>query len=382
MPIINIKSLILLIVALLNLSLGILVFFKNRKDKINIYYAFTAWSTAGWAFGLAMFYIEGDLNIAMLWYRLVAYVAAALIGASFLSFSFVFPFVKEKPKTIFKILFFIFTAFILIITAWPKLIISRIVEGPWGKGGELTIFYNFYATFFIMCMIGAFGNFIQKYKSADESQKIQIKYVFAGTLAAAIWGTLCNLFLPWFKIYALMWAGPYFTVVMVGLIAYAVLKHHLMNIKVIATDFSVGIMGAVLLIVPFFMPSDLLRLLTGAIFLLFCIFGYYLIKTTYEQARRKEEAQRTAIQERFSKEEAIWSARQLQRFNETLEQSVKLRTKELEEAKNIAEQKAKEAEKAKEELEKFYRLTVGREIRMSELKGKIKEMEERLKDDS
>ena len=37
------------------------------------------------------------------------------------------------------------------------------------------------------------------------------------------------------------------------------------------------------------------------------------------------------------------------------------------------------AEKIKEELEKFYQLTVGREIKMGELKGKIKEMEERLK---
>lgn len=147
-----------------------------------------------------------------------------------------------------------------------------------------------------------------------------------------------------------------------------------MNIKVIATDFAVGAMGTVLLMLPFFMPNNLTRLLTGAVFLLFCFFGYYLIKATYEQARRKEEAQKTAIQERFSKEEAIWTARQLQRFNETLEQSVKQRTKELEEAKNTAEQKAKEAEQKKDELEKFYRLTVGREIKMGELKGKIKEL--------
>jgi len=112
---------------------------------------------------------------------------------------------------------------------------------------------------------------------------------------------------------------------------------------------------------------------------LFRIFGYYLIKATYEQARRKEEAQKTAIQERFSKEEAIWTARQLQRFNETLEQSVKLRTKELEEAKNTAEQKAREAESKRPELEKLYNVTLGREVKMGELKGKIKELEEKLK---
>jgi len=131
-------------------------------------------------------------------------------------------------------------------------------------------------------------------------------------------------------------------------------------------------------------PEEFSKLLwnTGSVallFFLFRIFGYYLIKATYEQARRKEEAQKTAIQERFSKEEAIWTARQLQRFNETLEQSVKLRTKELEEAKNTAEQKAREAESKRQELEKLYNVTLGREVKMGELKGKIKELEEKLK---
>ncbi|MCD6528528.1 hypothetical protein J7K44_02725, partial [bacterium] len=37
-----------------------------------------------------------------------------------------------------------------------------------------------------------------------------------------------------------------------------------------------------------------------------------------------------------------------------------------------------EIEKRKEELEKFYKLTVGRELRMIELKKKIKELEEKM----
>jgi len=37
-----------------------------------------------------------------------------------------------------------------------------------------------------------------------------------------------------------------------------------------------------------------------------------------------------------------------------------------------------EVNKRKEELESFYRLTVGRELKMIELKSKIKELEEKL----
>jgi len=38
-----------------------------------------------------------------------------------------------------------------------------------------------------------------------------------------------------------------------------------------------------------------------------------------------------------------------------------------------------ELSQRKEELEKFYRLTVGRELKMMELKQKVKELEEKLK---
>jgi hypothetical protein len=49
-----------------------------------------------------------------------------------------------------------------------------------------------------------------------------------------------------------------------------------------------------------------------------------------------------------------------------------LSKEELEQSKKIAEERAAE-------LEKWYKLTIGREVRMAELKEKIKEMEEKTK---
>jgi len=374
---INIKSLILLIVAFLNLSLGLLVFFKNRKDKINFYYAFTALSTAGWAFGLALFYLTKNPTDIIV-YRFV-YIFAALIGTSFLAFSFIFPYPKIKIRGIYKFLFLVLTGFIVITSIWPGALIQRIDARPLEKWIDYNEFLLYIYTFyFTLCMIGAFGNFILKYKNADSEQKAQIKYVFVGTLSAAIWGTIFNLFLPLLKYYRLMWLGPYFTVVMVGLIAYAILKYHLMNIRVILTDFLVGLMGVILLMLPFLMPTNLLKILTAGIFVLFCFFGYYLIKATYREARQKEEAQKRAAHEAAQKEEALWSAKVLKEFNQELERKVKERTQELENARDVAEEKAREAEKNRKELEKFYNLTVGRELKMAELKERVNELEEKI----
>jgi len=59
------------------------------------------------------------------------------------------------------------------------------------------------------------------------------------------------------------------------------------------------------------------------------------------------------------------SKRELEKYSESLEMKVKKRTKELEQ-KN-------------EELARFNRLAVGRELRMVELKKKIEELEGKLK---
>ena len=58
--------------------------------------------------------------------------------------------------------------------------------------------------------------------------------------------------------------------------------------------------------------------------------------------------------------------RELEEFNKTLEERVKERTEDL--------------RKKVDDLEKFTKLTVGRELRMIELKEKLKEMEEKLEE--
>ncbi|MCD5396467.1 MAG: HAMP domain-containing protein [Candidatus Pacebacteria bacterium] len=66
-----------------------------------------------------------------------------------------------------------------------------------------------------------------------------------------------------------------------------------------------------------------------------------------------------------------------------LEIRVKARTKELEELAQFLDEKVKERTKELQErvkeLEKFHKFTVGREIKMVELKNKIKKLEEELK---
>ncbi|MGB4253565.1 MAG: HAMP domain-containing sensor histidine kinase, partial [Minisyncoccales bacterium] len=76
------------------------------------------------------------------------------------------------------------------------------------------------------------------------------------------------------------------------IIAFAILRYHLFDIRIILTELLVGIMGILLLVLPLIVPTNELKILATVLFLLFCIFGYLLIKTTHEQIQKKEELER------------------------------------------------------------------------------------------
>ena len=294
----DIRDLLLFLVGFINLSLGFLVFLKNRKSNINIYYGFTALATAGWAIGLAAFRLSNNPQLALFWAQFY-YVSAALIGTSFLSFSFSFPFDQGKIRFTYRILFYIFTAFVIFVSVWPSAMIQSIEKRLWGNEAILTSFYYIYTTYFIMCMIGAFGNFLQKSRKSDKLQKIQIKYVFIGTLIAAIWGVAFNLIFPLIGNYRLIWLGPYFTLIMVGLIAFAILKHHLMDVKVITTEIFSILVSLVLLANALLSKSLNNFILNFSLFLAISFFSLMLIRSVLKEVKTREEL--AALTEKLQK---------------------------------------------------------------------------------
>jgi len=112
--------------------------------------------------------------------------------------------------------------------------------------------------------------------------------------------------------YSLVWLGPISTLISLVFIALAITRYHLFEIRVILTELLVGLMGIILLVQILLAPTFTWRISTLATFLLFCVFSYYLIKATHEESKRREEAEKVAIQERAlrKKTERLVSARE------------------------------------------------------------------------
>ena len=228
------KTLILLITAALNLGLSLIVFSKGRKNLYSKPYATAVLAVAAWSFAHGM-YIQSDLDGALSWFYFT-YVAGALIASQFFLFTRYFP--NDTSPSLGRLqtwaLSYGFPALVLVGLSKPGILVKSLTESDAGRHVTLvTPSYVFYSFCYSALMGWGFVNLISQYRQSTGRQKMQIRYVMAGTGIAALFGSYFNLLRPWFGDTSLMWLGPPFSLFMIGFIAYAIIKHRLMDIRLI-----------------------------------------------------------------------------------------------------------------------------------------------------
>ena len=279
--------------AIISSFFGVFVYLKNRGNKINQTFALMCLSIVLWSFPYYLWQIATNEKSALLWSR------GLMIGAIFIPVTylhFILSFLeKDQEKKRFIFLSYI-VAFIFLFSNFTSLFVKNVVPelyfSFWPKPG---IFYHpFLLMFFCYVTYGCYLLFVA-YKKSVGIKRFQIGYLLLPTIIG-FGGGATNYFL-WYGIPI----PPYGNILIIlfpFFITLAILKYHLFEIRVILTEILVGLMGIILLILPFLMPTPNLRILTILVLILFCIFGYYLVKTTHEESKRREEAERMAVRER------------------------------------------------------------------------------------
>ncbi len=230
----DIKSLILLIVAALNLILATFVYKRGRFKTSHITFTLTVLCVALWSLGLGLFRITPSLDWAKLWSQ-IYYIAAALIASNFYYFSLAFPYPITTLSIHRTVLIYFFPACLILLFPSTGFLIQSVVERPWGREAILKqADYLLYAVWFISIMGLAFFHLYQKYRLSEGAQRMQIRYVLAGTFISTMFGALFNLVFPLFGNYRFIWLGPPFTIIMISFITYAITKYRLLDIKIVA----------------------------------------------------------------------------------------------------------------------------------------------------
>lgn len=269
---------------------GLFIFLKNWKNKINYTFFLLSTSFAVWSFSYCRWLSVITFSEALFWSKMLNF------GATFIPIFYlhwilsILGITKEKKGIlIFGYIITFFFAFFSFSSAYISSVAPVRDFLYWPQAGFL------YVIFLILGYFGLVGYGIRELlrarKKTNNIEKIhQINYVILGSLFG--FGGGATNFPLMFGVGIIPPIGQTFVVLFVVVFALATLRYHLFEIKIILTETLVFTMAFIIIFLFFLMPTIFLKALIGIIFILFCLFGYYLVRAIHQEVSQKEEAER------------------------------------------------------------------------------------------
>ncbi|MBD3208413.1 MAG: hypothetical protein GF370_03090 [Candidatus Nealsonbacteria bacterium] len=276
------------------LFLGFLVFFNKPNSKLNKVFLLFSLSVVLWVISVFFADFFETYEMALFWTR-ISVVGPVLSGPLLFYFSEIF---KEKEGRINNLQKFLILAsiiFFMILSPTP-FNVEKIEIKEWGTDFTPGPLYGALLIHVVFFFGLAFRNFFQAYKETGEKiKKDQITYLSAGFVSGVMIAILTNIILPTLNLAELSKYGPSIaSVFFISFSSIAILKHRLLNIKIILTELLVYILVATLLIRTL-LSSDTNELIFNIVVLITTtIIGSYLIKSINMEIKRREEKEEMA----------------------------------------------------------------------------------------
>ncbi|MFA6554085.1 MAG: ATP-binding protein [Candidatus Paceibacterota bacterium] len=284
----DIISISLTLVSLITAGLSLFII-RGEDNASNKVFSLFILSISLWAFGLLMFRLTDNLEYA-LYYTRFYYITAAAIPFFFLNFSYTFP--KKITLTIAQ-RFYIYLPFSLItlgILISPHFILQSVyfLESGIKSATVNTFGYTIYVIYFIASLVVAYSNLFKSFnKSNDHTVKIQLKFIFLGTILPYLIAMYFDLISPPYD-YTHIWIGPLMAFIVAWVLLYAVYKHNLLNAKVITTEMFTACLWIFILVRVLLAETDQDRLLNIGLLILTIIVGSLLIRSVRQEVKHRE----------------------------------------------------------------------------------------------
>jgi hypothetical protein len=322
--------------------------------------------------------------VAELWAFRGIYALLAVFFAAFHLFSLNFPArnALDKKRHFCGTLIFAFWAFFFVASFTPFIVKdvdfdSALLLSVWVKTGPLFWVYVAAASFALAASLSELSR-NRRFADALSRQKALSFALGAGVFG--IFNLLFNVVGPFFGgrwgysgLFSLF--ADYAIVILLGFVVYQASRDRLFGIKVILVEIFVGLMGASLVVMPFFMGFLWQQAILLVLFTLFCFFGYLLIRSTIKEFREKELLEQKVAERTKELED---TKHNLEEINSALEVRVQARTRELEKLNRTLEEKViartNDLGKKIKDLETFQRITISRELKMIELKQELERL--------
>jgi len=275
-------------------ALALLILANKRSSSVNQTFSALVFFIGFWL--SASLFIDLSLSLTgIIFWAQTSIVWAAAIPALWVYFSYIFP--SRRWLNPLKQAIIIIPPLVFLVLSPTSLNVKtveitaegarKIVHGP---------LYTILFFYFLVFSAWGFIKLFQSYKHNRGVIRIQIKYIFIGALismALAICGTVI---FPYLGVEAVTNFASLTILFFIVFSAYAVMKHHLLEVRVMAAEVFTGLLVAVLLVNVISFETKEQFILNVGLFFAGVIFGIFLIKSILQEINVRKKIEEIAHQ--------------------------------------------------------------------------------------
>ena len=200
------------------------------ESSINRFFAIYTVTMAGWVVGIAGLHSGQHLE---LWGRFT-FASASPMPAAFLAFTQSYPTPSRWPPRWLLALTFAFALAFGVLSLTTPLIIHDVTVVGSGLSRKPGVLYPAFACYFLVGWTSALAVFIAKWRNASGMARAQLQYLGAGVVIPVAGGIATNLVIPLLTgRSSSSWLGPYFSLLLVGIVGHAIIRHRLMDLRIV-----------------------------------------------------------------------------------------------------------------------------------------------------
>ncbi|MBI2528452.1 MAG: GAF domain-containing protein [Candidatus Rokubacteria bacterium] len=226
----SLNAIPLFVVAWLNLAIGLYIFRRNPNSQPNRAFALMASTDALWTVAVALSHYS--IPPAVQFVR-VALAAGSLMALGILALAESFPATSGPMRSLPMRVFAPVAVAFSLASLSPLLVVSA-TQLPSGLRVTYGHFYPVFAIYVLTCFAFALRQLLSKYRASSGLLRVQTGHLFFALFIPITLGTATSLLLPLvLQVSALGRFGPFFSLLMIAMIAHAIIRHRLMDIRVV-----------------------------------------------------------------------------------------------------------------------------------------------------
>src|SRR2546426_4170322 len=220
----------LALVAFAEFALALFVWRARVDSATNRSFALFTLLVGLWTIGLAAVFGHGPQLESWRF----PFAAASFLPAAFLAFARHYPTLSRWPTRRVAYLNFALASLFATISLTTDLMVRSATMTPSGPTRDVGLAYPAFAAYFLSAWILALAVFLAKARGARGLARLQLHYLAAGILIGGTGGITMNLLVPLLTGSSrYSWIGPLFPVVFIALVAHAIIRHRLMDLRLV-----------------------------------------------------------------------------------------------------------------------------------------------------